>query len=216
MGAPPSCLDDGEKVVDVGFDVQSGFEVVGNFGLAEPAKIRAHDLVEPAEIRHPAIPEPPRAAVTVLQEQIRRLAPGVGVVIERIVQRRFSGATELRACTTPSRGSRDQRDTAAFRSIRHRLVRMRECAASRISSARSSVSGVTAKFEVANAARETVRGNVLGRSPSEARPAGWRRSRFSSDPRSRSEKTNIRRSDASRDSRPRDQAAAVPRAMVGR
>ena len=35
--------DDGEQVFDVGFDVQSGFEIVRDFGLTEPAQIRTHD-----------------------------------------------------------------------------------------------------------------------------------------------------------------------------
>jgi hypothetical protein len=75
-GPTPERVDDGEEIVDVGFDVESGLEIVRILGLTEPSKIRTNDFVEPAEIRHPAIPEPPRAAVTVLQDQMWRVPPG--------------------------------------------------------------------------------------------------------------------------------------------
>ena len=104
-GSAAKRIDDRKQVVDVGFDIQSGFEVVGHLRLTEPAQIRAHDLVEPAEIRDPTVPEAPRAAVPVLQEEIRRVTPRVGVVVERIVQVRFSGATDLGHTYSPC-GSR--------------------------------------------------------------------------------------------------------------
>ena len=48
-GRAPKGFDDGEEVIDVGFDVESSFEIVGNSGLAEPSKIRTHDFVKPGE-----------------------------------------------------------------------------------------------------------------------------------------------------------------------
>ena len=85
-------VDDRGKIVDAVLDGEIALQIEGGGRLPQPARIGAHHLEPAREIRHPAIPEFAAAAEAVLQEQIGRVFPRVGVVIQRVMQVRLAGA----------------------------------------------------------------------------------------------------------------------------
>ena len=87
-------IDDRHDIRDARIEGEAALQIEVRRGLPEPAHVRAHDFEETGEVGHPAVPEPPRAAEAVLQDQVRRVAPRVREIVDRVVQPRLAGPGE--------------------------------------------------------------------------------------------------------------------------
>src|SRR5258706_12270073 len=89
-------IDDGYQIPDQLGDRHFSFKIELTRRLSEPAHIGSDDTVKAAQIRHPAIPEPRRAPIAMLEDQVRRIAPRISVVVDLIKQIRLVGSCQYR------------------------------------------------------------------------------------------------------------------------
>ena len=79
-------FDQRPRIVDACFESEFSCKVEVCGRQAESANVRTHDFIETAQVRNPAVPELTRTAVAVLENEIRRVFPGIGEIVDDVVQ----------------------------------------------------------------------------------------------------------------------------------